>query len=260
MATRPTPAPLTATRGMPRSTPTASWSPRPPPPPAMSATRPPHRSCWRAGRPGPRRPAGTDRSLGGSWWAAGPRSTVTAPMAPGRCWPACTPPASTHGSRSKPRSRPAGTSPRTSSGSTLTPGSSPAPPAHRPDHLQPRSAPSPSRPGQLRAGLRGLPASRPVHRRGRRPHHHHHRLRARAGRCPGPPGRPRPGWRLPRDPTQGGAKLAHLVRRRHGGRRVRVRGLAKVAADFNLLAAAVNLARLGVLGLHWTPSDGWAAA
>jgi DDE family transposase/transposase-like protein DUF772 len=55
-------------------------------------------------------------------------------------------------------------------------------------------------------------------------------------------------------------KLAHLVRRRHGGRRVRVRGLAKVAADFNLLAAAVNLARLGVLGLHWTGSDGWAAA
>jgi IS5 family transposase len=55
-------------------------------------------------------------------------------------------------------------------------------------------------------------------------------------------------------------KLAHLVRRRHGGRRVRVRGLAKVAADFTLLAAAVNLARLGVLGLHWTPADGWAAA
>jgi hypothetical protein len=55
-------------------------------------------------------------------------------------------------------------------------------------------------------------------------------------------------------------KLAHLVRRRHGGRRMRVRGLAKVAADFSLLAAAVNLARLGVLGLRWTPADGWAAA
>jgi hypothetical protein len=55
-------------------------------------------------------------------------------------------------------------------------------------------------------------------------------------------------------------KLAHLVRRRHGGRRVRVRGLARVAADFSLLAAAVNLARLGVLGLHWTPADGWTAA
>ena len=47
-------------------------------------------------------------------------------------------------------------------------------------------------------------------------------------------------------------KLAHLVRRRHGGRRVRVRGLAKVTADFNLVAAAANLARLGVPGLHWT--------
>jgi hypothetical protein len=55
-------------------------------------------------------------------------------------------------------------------------------------------------------------------------------------------------------------KLAHRVRRRHGGRRVRVRGLAKVAADFSLLAAAVNLARLGVLGLRWTSSDGWVAA
>jgi len=32
------------------------------------------------------------------------------------------------------------------------------------------------------------------------------------------------------------------MRRRHGGRRARVRGTAKVAADFSLLAAAVNLA------------------
>ena len=44
-------------------------------------------------------------------------------------------------------------------------------------------------------------------------------------------------------------KLAHLVRRRHGGRRARVRGRQKVGADFSLLAAAVNLARLAVLGL-----------
>ncbi len=44
-------------------------------------------------------------------------------------------------------------------------------------------------------------------------------------------------------------KLAHLVRRRHGGRRARVRGRLKVGADFSLLAAAVNLARLAVLGL-----------
>jgi hypothetical protein len=44
-------------------------------------------------------------------------------------------------------------------------------------------------------------------------------------------------------------KIAHLVRRRHGGRRARVRGRLKVGADFSLLAAAVNLARLAVLGL-----------
>jgi len=44
-------------------------------------------------------------------------------------------------------------------------------------------------------------------------------------------------------------KIAHLMRRRHGGRRARVRGRRKVGADFALLAAAVNLARLAVLGL-----------
>lgn len=51
-------------------------------------------------------------------------------------------------------------------------------------------------------------------------------------------------------------KLAHLMRRRHGGRRARVRGRPKVDADFNLLAAAVNLARLATLGLASTPT-GW---
>src|SRR5450755_531091 len=38
-------------------------------------------------------------------------------------------------------------------------------------------------------------------------------------------------------------KISHLMRRRHGGRRARVRGHTKVDADFSLLAAAVNLAR-----------------
>lgn len=55
-------------------------------------------------------------------------------------------------------------------------------------------------------------------------------------------------------------KLGHLVRRKHGGRRARVRGRTKVDADFNLLAAATNLARLAVLGLTWTPGRGWAVA
>jgi hypothetical protein len=43
-------------------------------------------------------------------------------------------------------------------------------------------------------------------------------------------------------------KLAHMMRRRHGGRRVRVRGRIRVGHDFALLAAAVNLARLATLG------------
>ena len=51
-------------------------------------------------------------------------------------------------------------------------------------------------------------------------------------------------------------KLAHLLRRRHGGRRARVRGLVRVTQDFKLLAAAVNLARFASLGLCSTPS-GW---
>ena len=42
-------------------------------------------------------------------------------------------------------------------------------------------------------------------------------------------------------------KLGHLMRRRHGGRRARVRGRLRVAHDFALLAAATNLARLAVL-------------
>jgi Transposase DDE domain/Transposase domain (DUF772) len=54
-------------------------------------------------------------------------------------------------------------------------------------------------------------------------------------------------------------KLAHLMRRKHGGRRARVRGTIKIDADFRLLAAAANLARLAVLGLRSTPT-GWAAA
>lgn len=53
-------------------------------------------------------------------------------------------------------------------------------------------------------------------------------------------------------------KLAHLVRR---GRRARRRGLAKVDADWNMLAAAANLARLAKLGVGhrdgtWQPAPG----
>jgi hypothetical protein len=55
-------------------------------------------------------------------------------------------------------------------------------------------------------------------------------------------------------------KIAHLMRRRHGGRRARVRGTTKIAADFALLAAAVNLARLAALAVASVPGSGWATA
>ena len=42
-------------------------------------------------------------------------------------------------------------------------------------------------------------------------------------------------------------KIAHLMRRRHGGRRARVRGRDRVRADFSLLCAASNLKRLATL-------------
>ena len=54
-------------------------------------------------------------------------------------------------------------------------------------------------------------------------------------------------------------KLGHLMRRRHGGRRARVRGTARVDADFRLLAAAVNFARMAVLDLRCSAA-GWAVA
>ena len=53
-------------------------------------------------------------------------------------------------------------------------------------------------------------------------------------------------------------KIGHMMRRRHGGRRARLRGKAKVDADFNLLAAAQNLARLAQCGLAFAAGGGWA--
>ena len=53
-------------------------------------------------------------------------------------------------------------------------------------------------------------------------------------------------------------KIGHLMRRKHGGRRARMRGEDKVGADFSLLGAATNLARLAVLGLS-SSGGAWAA-
>jgi hypothetical protein len=47
-------------------------------------------------------------------------------------------------------------------------------------------------------------------------------------------------------------KIAHLMQRRHGGRRARVRGVERTRQDFATLAAAHNLARLAKLGVRRT--------
>lgn len=54
-------------------------------------------------------------------------------------------------------------------------------------------------------------------------------------------------------------KIAHLVRRSWGGRRARTRGLSRVAMDLDTRAAAINWARLAVLGLI-CGERGWVLA
>ncbi|MEO3875916.1 IS1182 family transposase [Nonomuraea sp. B12E4] len=85
--------------------------------------------------------------------------------------------------------------------------------------------------------------------------HEEHLLRGRANSTD-------PGWlaryRATRPKVE--RKIAHLMRRRHGGRRARLRGTTKVDADFSLLAAAVNLARLAVLGITSTGGGRWTVA
>ena len=54
-------------------------------------------------------------------------------------------------------------------------------------------------------------------------------------------------------------KQAHLMFRRHGGRRSRVRGTERIGQDFALLGAGINLKRLAVLGLHWNGTR-WSVA
>ena len=46
-------------------------------------------------------------------------------------------------------------------------------------------------------------------------------------------------------------KIGHLMQRRHGGRRARVRGRSRISHDFALLGAAHNLRRLATLGVHY---------
>jgi hypothetical protein len=66
-----------------------------------------------------------------------------------------------------------------------------------------------------------------------------------------------PAWKLAYRATRPKVerKLAHLMRRRHGGRRARMRGRLRVSQDFSLLAAAANFARLAVLKVHLRPAE-----
>jgi hypothetical protein len=54
-------------------------------------------------------------------------------------------------------------------------------------------------------------------------------------------------------------KIAHLMRRRHGGRRARMRGTERVGQDFILLCAAANLQRLATLELRSVTAPAAAA-
>jgi len=62
-----------------------------------------------------------------------------------------------------------------------------------------------------------------------------------------------PAWKLNYKATRPKVerKLGHMMRRRHGGRRARVRGRLRVTQDFSLLAAATNFARLARLGVEF---------
>jgi hypothetical protein len=53
-------------------------------------------------------------------------------------------------------------------------------------------------------------------------------------------------------------KLAHLMFRRHGGRRARMRGCARIRQDFALLGTAHNLKRLAHLGVR-SQNGAWTA-
>ena len=54
-------------------------------------------------------------------------------------------------------------------------------------------------------------------------------------------------------------KLAHFTRRLWGGRKARCRGLARIATDVDTRAAAINLARLAILGVRFD-GTAWAAS
>ena len=110
------------------------------------------------------------------------------------------------------------------------------------------------------AACAGLPAGAPSAPPPRRAARHRRPPRGRPGRAPAPASRPglaKPttGPPAPRSNAKSATSCAAATAAAAHGSAARL----KVAADFRLLAAAVNLARLAVLGLHLTPTNGWTA-
>jgi hypothetical protein len=125
----------------------------------------------------------------------------------------------------------------------------------RPGHAVARATRRADRP--LRRRVPGLPARRALHDLDQGPHDPRQTPRGAAHTRPQPPGRPRLEADYTATRPKVKRKIAHLMRRKHGGRRARVRGQTKIDADFKLLASAVNLARLAMLrltrnGPDWT--------
>ena len=114
------------------------------------------------------------------------------------------------------------------------------------------------RQGQLRCALRHLPAAQAVHRRppGRSITIHRHEAVLQAARSR--TGHPEwaDAYRADRPIVE--RKIAHFARRIWGGRKARCRGLIRITTDVDTRAAAVNLARLAILGVSFDGTS-WTA-
>ena len=114
------------------------------------------------------------------------------------------------------------------------------------------TAPAPPTSGRTARTAR---SARAVHHRPGWTHRQRRDPRTAPRRCPSPTTRPH--WVTNHRATRpkGERKIARLMRRRHGGRRARVRGTTKTAAGFALLAAAINLVRVAELGVPAPPEQ-----
>jgi len=115
---------------------------------------------------------------------------------------------------------------------------------HRADPARHRA---PCRDGQVRRGLPRLPAQYTASAAGRTITIGPHEAQLAAARTRQQDPARTADYRATRPKAE--PKIGHLMRRRHGGRRARVRGQVKVAAGSALPAAAINLSRPAIPGV-----------